>query len=56
MVEAWYLLAYSLFKLKKWVSAGDCCKSVKNLILKFKINDPDLESGTREIWEVVQKE
>jgi hypothetical protein len=34
IVESWYLLAFGFFKLKKWHSALDCCKSVKLLIEK----------------------
>ena len=49
-VEAWYLLAFSLFRLKKYATAEECCSNVRNLILKFKIVDPDLESGTLEIY------
>ena len=54
-VEAWYLLAFGLFRLKKHATAEECCKSVKNLIEKFKIVDPELEAGTREIYEEIQK-
>lgn len=52
-VEAWYLLAFSFVSLKKYVNAEECCKNVKNLIIKFKILDPELEAGTREIYEQV---
>lgn len=53
-VEAWYLLAFSLFRLKKYATAEECCKSVRNLIIKFKILDPELEQGTLEIYEKCQ--
>ena len=53
-VEAWYLLAFSLFRLKKYATAEECCSNVRNLILKFKIVDPDLESGTLEIYNEIQ--
>ena len=33
-VEAWYLLAYSFFKLKKWINAQDCCMEVKKCLIK----------------------
>ena len=54
-VEAWYLLAFALFRLKKYATAEECCISVRNLMLKFKIADPELEGGTREIYEEIQK-
>lgn len=54
-VEAWYLLAYSLFKLKKYLNAEECCQNVKNLIIKLKIVDPELEAGTLEIYNEVRK-
>ena len=53
-VEAWYLLAFSLFRLKKYATAEECCSNVRNLILKFKIVDPDLESGPLEIYNEIQ--
>ena len=56
IVESWYLLAFAFFKLKKWASALDCCKSVKDLIIKQKIHDPELEAGTLEIYTNVMKE
>ena len=54
-VEAWYLLAFSNFNLKKWVSAQDCCMQVKSCMVKQKIRDTELEEGTREIYNEVQK-
>lgn len=56
IIEAWYLLAFSFFNRKKWSNAEQCCLNVKSLAEKKKIIDPDLEAGTREIWEVVRKE
>ena len=50
-VEAWYLLAFALFRLKKNATAEECCINVRNLILKLMIVDPELEAGTREIYE-----
>ncbi len=54
-VEAWYLLAFGLFRLKKYATAEECCQNVKNLIIKFKIVDPDLEAGTKEIYDEICK-
>ena len=54
-VEAWYLLAFALFRIKKYATAEECCLNVRNLIIKLKIVDPDLEAGTREIYEEVTK-
>ena len=34
IVEAWYLLAFAFFKLKKWANALDCCKTIKDLLIK----------------------
>ena len=41
--------------MKKYATAEECCVSVRNLILKLKIVDPDLEAGTREIYEEILK-
>ena len=49
-VEAWYLLAFALYRLKKYATAEECCANVRNLILKFKIINPDLEEATLEIY------
>lgn len=54
-VEAWYLLAFSLFRLDKYKNAKECCENVRNCILKLKMSDPELEAGTLEIYESVQK-
>ena len=54
-VEAWYLLAFAFFRLKKYATAEECCVSVRNLIISQKIVDPDLEAGTREIYEEILK-
>lgn len=56
MIEAWYLLAFSFFNRKKWNNAEQCCLNVKSVAEKKKIIDPDLEAGTKEIWEGVRKE
>ena len=34
-IEAWYLLAFALFRLKKYATAEECCTNVKNLAIKF---------------------
>jgi hypothetical protein len=54
-IEAWYLLAFGLFRLKKFATAEECCENVRNLIIKLKVVDPDLEAGTREIYEEICK-
>ena len=33
-LEAWYLLAFALFRLGKHATAEECCLSVRNLIVK----------------------
>jgi len=55
-VEAWYLLAFCLFKLKKYTTAEECCKNVQQLAVKFKVVNPELEAGTLEIYEGIKKE
>ena len=55
-VEAWYLLAFATCKLKKFTSAEECCKSVRDLMLKLKIADPELEQATMEIYDEVLKQ
>lgn len=42
-LEAWYLLAFALFHLKKYATAEECCTNVRNIIVKFKVVDPELE-------------
>lgn len=42
-LEAWYLLAFALFRLKKYATAEECCTNVRNIIVKFKVVDPELE-------------
>ena len=54
-IEAWYLLAFALFRLNKYATAEECCANVRNLIIKFKVADPELESGTLEIYNEIQK-
>lgn len=55
-VEAWYLLAFSNFSLKKFRAAKNCCKNVQTQALKFKVVDKELETGTMEIWKGACKE
>ena len=55
-VEAWYLLAFALFRLKKYATAEECCTNVKNLIIKLKIVDSELEAGTMEIYQEILKQ
>ena len=55
-VEAWYLLAFALFRLKKYATAEECCTNVKNLIIKLKIVDSELEAGTMEIYQEIIKQ
>ncbi len=37
--EAWYLLAFSHFNLKKYKNAKECLKNVKTTMVKLKIED-----------------
>jgi hypothetical protein len=55
-VEAWYLLAFSFFNLKKYNSAKNCCKNVQEMAIKFKYADKELEAGTLEIYNSCVKE
>ena len=54
-IEAWYLLAFALFKLKKYATSEECCMNVRNVIVKLKIVDPELEEATREIYDELCK-
>ena len=54
-IEAWYLLAFALLRLKKHATAEECCANVRNLIIKLKVVDPDLEAGTMEIYQEILK-
>ena len=53
-IEAWYLMAFATFKLNKITSAEECCKSVRDLMLKLKIANPELEEATLEIYKEIQ--
>ena len=53
--ETWYLLAFSLFKLEKFLNARECIKNVELLIEKQKItDDSELIEGTKELKEGIQ--
>lgn len=57
MPEAWYLLAFSYFNLKKYLNAKECCKNVRTQMIKLKM-DKDTEPGTLELkagWEEISK-
>lgn len=54
LIEGWYLLAFSLTKLKKYLNAEECCKNIKTLIEKFKVIDPEMEAATIEIYEQIK--
>jgi len=57
LIEAWYLLAFSLFKRQKWSSAKECCLNIHTTCQKKKIiPDKELEEATKEIYESVLKE
>ena len=51
IIESWYLLAFALVKLKKYSTAEECCKNVRDLAHKSKIINPELEAATLEIYE-----
>jgi hypothetical protein len=53
--EAWYLLAFSYFNLKKYQNAHECCKNVKTMMLKLKTKDAELKAGQEELWTAILK-
>lgn len=54
--EAWYLLAFSYFNLKKYLNANECCKNVKTIMAKLKMNEEsELKEGQEELWKAIQK-
>jgi tetratricopeptide (TPR) repeat protein len=54
--EAWYLLAFSYFNLKKYQNAHECCKNVKTMVIKLKITaDDELRAGYEELWAAINK-
>ena len=48
-VEAWYLLAFCLCKLKKFQNAQECMKNVKMLVEKQKITDQEFLGAAQEL-------
>jgi len=44
--EAWYLLAFSHFKLKKYKNAKECVQNVATVMQKTKNTDNELKLGT----------
>lgn len=57
MPEAWYLLAFSYFNLKKYLNAKECCKNVRTQMIKLKM-DKDTDPSILELkagWEEVSK-
>lgn len=62
MPEAWYLLAFSYFNLKKYLNANECCKNVKTQMIKLKMDkdttDPstlELKAGYEELSKAIAK-
>lgn len=53
--EAWYNLAFAYFNLKKYSNAEECCKNVRTMALKLKLDDPELKTGTEELWTAIRK-
>ena len=54
--EAWYLLAFSYFNLKKYQNAHECCKNVKTMVIKLKMaHDDELRAGYDELWAAILK-
>ena len=54
--EAWYLLAFSYFNLKKYQNAHECCKNVKTMVIKLKMaHDEELRTGYDELWAAILK-
>lgn len=53
--DSWYLLAFSLVKLKKFKNANECIKNVELLIESQKIQDPELLQGTKELRTTIKE-
>ena len=53
--EAWYNLAFAYFNLKKYQNAEECCKNVRTMALKLKLQDVELQAGTEELWGAIRK-
>ena len=47
--------SFAMFKLKKYATSEECCMNVRNVIVKLKIVDPELEEATREIYDELCK-
>ena len=47
--ESWYLLAFSLVKMKKFKNANECMKNVELLMESQKITDEELKQGSKEL-------
>ena len=54
IIESWYLLAFALVKLKKYSTAEECCKNVRDLAEKNKVVNPELEAATLEIYQEIR--
>jgi len=51
--EAWYLLAFCHFHLKKHKNAKECLKNVKTTMVKLKLVDQELKTGAEELYKSV---
>jgi hypothetical protein len=51
--EAWYLLAFSNFHLKKLKNAKECIKNVFTVAEKTKNDDAELKAGAEELKEKI---
>ena len=51
--EAWYLLAFCHFHLKKFKNAKECLRNVRTTALKLKLVDPELRAGAEELFKSV---
>ena len=54
-VEAWYLLAFSHFTLKKYKNAKECVKNVVLVMEKTKNTDMELKTATQELKQNILK-
>jgi predicted Zn-dependent protease len=55
-VESWYLLAFSMCKVKKYANANECIKNIKMLSEKQKITNSEFLSATEELEQTIAKE
>lgn len=54
--EAWYLLSFSYFNLKKYLNANECCKNVLIMIKKLKMTaEEELQAGYDELSKAIAK-